>query len=89
MKTDAKKRKVDTFETFYAELICEVDREMKSVKMAEINVENDIDVINKNGKTLLLKKVKEYNSWINSDNRNRIEKYINFGRILYHLKTLY
>ena len=76
------KRKVDTFGTFYAELKREVDREMNSVKMAEMNVENDIDVINKNDKTLLLKKVKEYNSSINSDNRDIIVKYINFGRIL-------
>ena len=87
--TNAKKRKVDTFDTFYTELISEVEREMKFLKIADINFENDTDVINKNDKTLLLKKVKEYSSSINCDNRNIIVKYINFGRILYSLKTLY
>ena len=87
--TNAKKRKVDTFDTFYAELVCEVDREIESFEIADINVENDIDVANKNDKTLLLKKVKDYSSSINSDNRNIIVKYINFRRILYSLKTLY
>ena len=53
-----------------------------------INVENDTEVINKKDKTLLLKKVQEYSSSINSNNRNIIVKYINFGTILYNLKTL-
>ena len=52
-------------------------------------MENYSDVINKKDKTLLLKKVQEYSSSINSDYRNIIVEYINFGIILYNLKTLY
>ena len=52
-------------------------------------MENDNDVRNIKDKTLLLKKVREYSSSINSDNCNIIVKYINFGIILYNLKTLY
>ena len=59
-----------------------MERKIKSLKIAAINMENDTDVINKKDKTLLLKKVQEYSSSINSDNRNIIVKYINFGIIL-------